>query len=182
MAGDPMRITFAGGAGWHTKTPTLDQLFPEPDYPITRGSTISPGGRRIETPCVWKSSHDPTNYDLKAARNFKWEVRGNAGVERIRIVGNYFRENMTRVPHLDRRTHPDLPRIRHRTAQGYGVHRTAAARMASLQGQNGIPDRRRQDQRKPHIQAGHQFSLSTRRIRALATKLIVSGAYFKNPL
>ena len=79
MAGDPMRITFAGGAGWHTKTPTLDQLFPEPDYSYYTRLNYFPADdeskRRINVE-VFK--HDPTNYDLKAARNFKWEVRGNA--------------------------------------------------------------------------------------------------------
>ena len=56
MAGDPMRITFAGGAGWHTKTPTLDQLFPEPDYSITRGSTISRRTTNRNAVSMWKSS------------------------------------------------------------------------------------------------------------------------------
>ena len=39
--------------------------------------------------------HDPTNYDLKAARNFKWEVRGNAEWNGYGLSVTYFRENMT---------------------------------------------------------------------------------------
>ncbi len=96
MAGDPMRITFAGGAGWHTKTPTLDQLFPEPDYSYYTRLNYFPADdeskRRINEE-VFK--HDPTNYDLKAARNFKWEVRGNAEWNGYGLSVTYFRENMT---------------------------------------------------------------------------------------
>lgn len=166
------------------KTPTLDQLFPEPDYSYYTRLNYFPADdeskRRINVE-VFK--HDPTNYDLKAARNFKWEVRGNAEWNGYGLSVTYFRENMTSgFPHLDRRTHPDLPRIRHRTAQGYGVHRTAAARMASLQGQNGIPDRRRQDQRKPHIQAGHRILALHAAHPGAGHETHRLGRLFQNPL
>ena len=52
------------------QTPTLDQLFPEPDYSYYTRLNYFPADdeskRRINVE-VFK--HDPTNYDLKAARN-----------------------------------------------------------------------------------------------------------------
>ena len=181
MAGDPMRITFAGGAGWHTKTPTLDQLFPEPDYSYYTRLNYFPADdeskRRINVE-VFK--HDPTNYDLKAARNFKWEVRGNAEWNGYGLSVTYFRENMT----SGFRTSTD---VLTRTYREYDTGLLKDMEFTGPPQLEWLPYKDKtvfqtvgvKTNGSRTFKQGIEFSLSTRRIRALATKLIVSGAYFK---
>ena len=181
MAGDPMRITFAGGAGWHTKTPTLDQLFPEPDYSYYTRLNYFPADdeskRRINEE-VFK--HDPTNYDLKAARNFKWEVRGNAEWNGYGLSVTYFRENMT----SGFRTSTD---VLTRTYREYDTGPLKDMEFTGPPQLEWLPYKDKtvfqtvgvKTNGSRTFKQGIEFSLSTRRIRALATKLIVSGAYFK---
>lgn len=181
MAGDPMRITFAGGAGWHTKTPTLDQLFPEPDYSYYTRLNYFPADdeskRRINEE-VFK--HDPTNYDLKAARNFKWEVRGNAEWNGYGLSVTYFRENMT----SGFRTSTD---VLTRTYREYDTGPLKDMEFTGPPQLEWLPYKDKtvfqtvgvKTNGSRTFKQGIEFSLSTRRIRGLATKLIVSGAYFK---
>lgn len=181
MAGDPMRITFAGGAGWHTKTPTLDQLFPEPDYSYYTRLNYFPADdeskRRVNVE-VFK--HDPTNYDLKAARNFKWEVRGNAEWNGYGLSVTYFRENMT----SGFRTSTD---VLTRTYREYDTGPLKDMEFTGPPQLEWLPYKDKtvfqtvgvKTNGSRTFKQGIEFSLSTRRIRALATKLIVSGAYFK---
>ena len=181
MAGDPMRITFAGGAGWHTKTPTLDQLFPEPDYSYYTRLNYFPADdeskRRINVE-VFK--HYPTNYDLKAARNFKWEVRGNAEWNGYGLSVTYFRENMT----SGFRTSTD---VLTRTYREYDTGPLKDMEFTGPPQLEWLPYKDKtvfqtvgvKTNGSRTFKQGIEFSLSTRRIRALATKLIVSGAYFK---
>lgn len=181
MAGDPMRITFAGSAGWHTKTPTLDQLFPEPDYSYYTRLNYFPADdeskRRVNVE-VFK--HDPTNYDLKAARNFKWEVRGNAEWNGYGLSVTYFRENMT----SGFRTSTD---VLTRTYREYDTGPLKDMEFTGPPQLEWLPYKDKtvfqtvgvKTNGSRTFKQGIEFSLSTRRIRALATKLIVSGAYFK---
>lgn len=181
VAGDPMRLTFAGGAGWHTKTPTLDQLFPQPVYSYYTRLNYFPADdeskRRINVE-VFK--HDPTNYGLKAARNFKWEVRANAEWNGYGLSVAWFRENMT----SGFRTSTDV------LTRTYREYDAAPLRDMEF---TGPPQLEWLEYTQKTVfqtvgvrtngsrtfKQGIEFTGSTRRIRALATKLIVSGAYFK---
>ena len=124
--------------------------------------------------------HDPTNYDLKAARNFKWEVRGNAEWNGYGLSVTYFRENMT----SGFRTSTD---VLTRTYREYDTGPLKDMEFTGPPQLEWLPYKDKtvfqtvgvKTNGSRTFKQGIEFSLSTRRIRALATKLIVSGAYFK---
>ena len=71
-----MQFSIAGGFGLTTKMPTLDYLFPQVHY----SDFVQLGYYDINDPYNLSAVNlrtyitDPTNYDLKAARNKKWEL------------------------------------------------------------------------------------------------------------
>ena len=131
--------------------------------------------------------HDPTNYDLKAARNFKWEVRGNAEWNGYGLSVTYFRENMT----SGFRTSTD---VLTRTYREYDTGPLKDMEFTGPPQLEWLPYKDKtvfqtvgvKTNGSRTFKQGIEFSLSTRRLRALATKLIVSGAtagcLFQNPL
>lgn len=180
VAGDPMRLTLSGGTGWHTKTPTLDQLFPDPvyfDYTQLNYFPEDPELRRINL-IVYK--YDPTNYGLLAARNFKWEVRGRAEWAGFGLSLGYFREDMTSGFRTSSRPLAFTFRDYDETA----IDASALTGPPSLE---GLPYEEKKrlalagctTNGSRTLKQGVEFTFSTPRIRPLATKLIVSGAYFR---
>ncbi len=160
VAGHAMRITLSGGTGWHTKTPTLDQLFPDPvyfDYTQLNYFPEDPAKRRIQM-VVYR--YDPTNYDLRAARNFKWEVRGRAEWNDFDLSLAWFREEMTSgfrtstqvlaYSYLDY----DETAIDASTLTGPPLGRGACCHGADRAGHGGP-----HDQRQPHAQEGRGVHL-----------------------
>lgn len=84
----------AGGIGRHTKTPTLDQLYPDPlyaDLVQLNYYPTDPALRRVNMlTYVW----DNANYDLRPARNLKWELRFSAAHREMNFSVTYFQERM----------------------------------------------------------------------------------------
>lgn len=95
MLGRKLSFEIAGGYGEHTLMPTIDQLYPEKVYmDLVELNYYHPikDYRRIylQTYVI-----DPTNYNLSAARNNKWEIRGDINFGGNRLSVTYFREDMT---------------------------------------------------------------------------------------
>ena len=66
-----------GGIGWHSMMPSLTQLYPNLLYEDIIQLNYyhnNPAYRRLQ---MITYIIDRTNPDLSAARNFKWEIRGN---------------------------------------------------------------------------------------------------------
>ena len=86
-------LTFAGAFGIHTKMPTLLQLYPNllyedlkaPDQALVVGAESI----NIHTHII-----DPTNTDLRPARNMKWEVRFGGDISKHKFSVTYFEERM----------------------------------------------------------------------------------------
>lgn len=94
IAGNDLKIDLSGGVGWLTKMPTLSQLYPDKVYmDIVQLNYWNANAdyRRIN---LRTYVADPTNYDLKPARNFKWEVRLGLEYHKNYLSVTYFRENM----------------------------------------------------------------------------------------
>ena len=92
--GSPMVFEIAGGAGLHTMLPVAAYLYPEPvynDYVQLNYYHNNEQWRRMN---VKTYVDDRTNYSIKAARNFKWEVRGDISWDGNRLSVTYFRERM----------------------------------------------------------------------------------------
>ena len=92
--GKTLTIQIAGGYGEHTKMPTMDYMYPEPVYmDLIELNYYHPNRyyRRIYLQTYVK---DPTNYNIRAARNKKWELRGDFNLAGNRLSVTYFREDM----------------------------------------------------------------------------------------
>lgn len=178
-AGRPMRITLAGGAGWHTKTPTASQLFPDPDYYDYTQLNYYPAdaSRRRVNRIVYRL--DPTNYDLLAARNFKWEVRGDVAWAGNTLSVTYFHENME----SGFRTSSSITSFSYRDYDESAVDSLSPG-PPSLEGlpytEETVLETVAGTTNGSRIyKRGVEFTLSTQRIRALATRITVSGAWFR---
>lgn len=91
---DRMYFNLSTGIGWHSMFPTIDLLYPEPAYmDIVELNYyhVRPEYRRmyLQTYVI-----DPTNPLLKAARNFKWEIKGDVSWAGNRLSITYFMEDL----------------------------------------------------------------------------------------
>lgn len=94
LAGYPLQFEIGGGVGWHTMTPPMTSLYPDMLYYDLQQLNYyhsDPNYRRLNLKTY---VIDPTNYDLQAARNFKWEVRADISYGENRFTVTYFREDM----------------------------------------------------------------------------------------
>lgn len=175
-----MTIQLSGGYGQQTKTPTMDQLYPEPVYmDLIELNYYHP---KKEYRRIYLQTYviDPTNKDLEAARNTKWELRGDFHYAGNRLTVTYFREDMksgfrtteTYKPYtyktfdtsgIDAKTltaPPDvntLPYTENEELRGYGIT-TNGSRT---------------------LKRGVEYTFSTARVPVINTRLTVSGAWFK---
>lgn len=90
-------IAFGGGWGKTTKMPTLDYLFPDIFY----HDIVQLGYYDVNKPEEYSRFNvrsyisDRTNYDLRPARNTKWELRTDITIGGNRLSVNYFKEHMS---------------------------------------------------------------------------------------
>lgn len=92
----PMTISLGGGYGMTTRMPTIDYLFPQVHY----ADFVQLGYYDVQHPEEYSRVNlrtyitDPTNYDLRAARNNKWEVRTGITWGKNRLSITYFEERL----------------------------------------------------------------------------------------
>lgn len=170
----------AGGVGLMTKMPTMNYLFPDKryvDYEQLNYAHTNPAYRVMN---VMTFVDDVTNYNLRAARNLKWEVRTDFEFAGNRLSVTYFNEDMTdgfrntatvntysfrrydasgwnpveagRGPLIEELPYTDVTRI------------TTVSHKA-----NGSRTYKR----------GVEYTFSSVRIPTLRTRVTISGAYFK---
>lgn len=95
--GLPVTVSLGGGYGMTTRMPTIDYLFPQVHY----SDFVQLGYYDVRHPEEYSRVNlrtyitDPTNYDLRAARNRKWEVRLGATWGKNRVSVTYFNERLS---------------------------------------------------------------------------------------
>lgn len=123
---------------------------------------------------------DPTNYMLKAARNFKWEVRGDLQWNGFALSVTYFKENMKsgfrngdKVMQLIAKDY-DEQSIKHDALSGPPSLQSTPYTIDTTLAVYSVWNNGSRTQK-----SGVEFVFSTPRIRSIQTKLTVTGAYFK---
>ncbi len=182
LAGQSMRFFVAGGWGVTTKMPTIDYLYPQVHYNdlvqlnyyhITDPMNLSRVSLRTYI-------EDPTNYQLRAARNRKWEARVGFEWGENRLSATYFEERMNSGFRYSRVY--DTYEYRRYDASGLNATELTAPPvleelpyqdMRVLDGMSRVTNGTRIDKR------GVEFQLNTARWRPLMTSLIISGAWFR---
>lgn len=170
----------AAGIGQHTKTPTLDQLYPDPlyaDLVQLNYYPTNPDLRRINVlTYVW----DNINFDLRPARNLKWEVRFGASHGGANFSVTYFQERM-RDGFRTMTYYKALPYKKYDASSIDPSTLTAPPDLTTLpytwdtllntydRWANGT----RIDKQ------GVEFQFSTSRIESIRTRITVNGAWFR---
>ncbi len=93
--GKPSFLRIAAGIGQHTKTPTMEQLFPDKLYIDLIQLNFyhdNPDYRRIN---LMTYIRDPRNTQLEPARNLKKEISADLNIGGNRLSVTWFREKMT---------------------------------------------------------------------------------------
>ncbi len=176
----PITWELTGGIGWHTKMPVAAYLYPnklysdfeqlnyyhnEPDYRVMNVMTF------IE---------DITNYELKAARNLKWEIRGDVSYRGNRLSLTYFREDMKNgfrnsgVVHRYQYNRYDASGF-----DPYAVDRAPLIEELPYTVMTHQAVRSRITNGSRTRKEGIEYTFQSRRIPAIFTRVTVSGAYFK---
>ncbi len=179
-----LSMALSGGVGWHSKFPTLNQIYPDYAYEdyvrLNYYDVDAPEYSRVNYETFKTQTF---NYNLEPARNRKWEVRLDMSYDNNRLSVTYFREKMTNgfrsqvmdfMPISTRRyyndkdsvvinpdTHlPDLEQSKYKELNR--LHTLSATGNGTRIEKEGI-----------------EFTLSTKRFERLKTRMTVTGAWFK---
>lgn len=87
------KVYIAAAIGQHTKMPTLLQLSPNKLYMDLQATDV-PIAPTDTTMQIYTRIINPTNYDLRPARNLKWEVRAGLDIQKHKLSITYFEEDM----------------------------------------------------------------------------------------
>lgn len=180
IGGDELKTSVAGGVGWHTKLPTLTQLYPNQKYTDIIQLNyfhVNPNLRRINFVTYIT---DPTNYNLDAARNRKWEVRAEVEYKRNRLSVTYFNEDLS----------SGFQAMSRYEAFGYkkydysGVDHNNITEPPSLEGMPYENKKIFKSYSSTYnsatiLKEGIEFQFTSVRIPAIQTRVTINGAWFK---
>jgi len=180
-AGDfPITWELAAGYGWHTKMPVAAYLFPDLLYTDIEQLNYYHNEPDFRTMNVMTYVEDLTNYGLRAARNVKWEIRGDVSYRGNRLSVTYFRENMSD----GFRYTPQVHRYSYRRYDASGFDPFATGR-APMIDELPYQDLTYQTVRS-HVtngsrtrKSGVEYTFQSRRFAAIRTRVTVTGAYLR---
>lgn len=177
---EKMTVSLSSGIGWHSMFPTIDLLYPEPAYmDIVELNYYhaNPDYRRmyLQTYVI-----DPTNRNLKAARNLKWELKGDIDWAGNRLTMTYFVEDMKSG---FRSMSVYAPYI-YKEFDASGIDPdalTARPDVATLPYtvRNVLRSYEHTSNGSRTYKRGLEWMLSTKRFPFINTRLTISGAWFK---
>ena len=179
--GKDVKVGLSGGAGWHTKFPTMDQLYPDPIYYDVTQMNYWPVEENLRRINVYVLKINPTNFGLKAARNFKWEIAADVQVGReFSFNIDYFREDMT----SGFRYASEFTRLIYKDYQEETIDKSTLTGPPSVETTLWVPDTLLvgysfNTNGSRTLKEGIEFTLSAPRIRPIRTKVTVSGAWFR---
>ena len=179
---ETLDISLSGGVGWHSKTPTLSQLYPDFSYNDLVQLNYyhnNPDYRRIN---IMTYKNKVINYELKPARNRKWEIRLNVSYDNNNLSVTYFREKKTNgfrsqrtffqsqeykkydIGSVDPGSLTAPPKLEDMT---YTLDTLLTAYSSTTNGSSTSKE-------------GIEFMFSSKRIELLKTRVTINGAWFRS--
>ena len=173
-------VRLSGGFGEHTKMPTIEHLYPQPVFvDLVQFNYYHPNEacKRIN---IMTYVVDPTNYDLQAARNFKWEVSADINIAGNRLSVTYFRENMT----SGFRSTAIYAPYDYKLYDTSGIDGSALTGPPSMEGvpfemTRELVAHSRYSNGSQTKKEGVEYTFASRRIEKIHTRLTINGAWFK---
>ena len=178
-----LEIALGGGIGWTTKMPTLDYLFPDAYYK----DIVQLGYYDVLNPeqnsrfNIRSYIEDRTNYELRPARNKKWELRADFTYGGNRLSVSYFRESMN----------TGFRYVANYTSYAYKEYDASKITGSALQGPPSLDDLPYTDKKilggynkatngSRLLKEGVEFQFRSQRIKPLRTVVNLSGAWFRS--
>ncbi len=176
----PIVPEISGGIGMQTKMPIAAFLYPDPRYTDFEQLNYYHNEPDYRVMNVMTYIDDLTNYDLKAARNMKWEIRGDLSYRDNRLSVTYFRERMDNGfrhtgyvhrytynrydassfnPYIENRA-PIIDELPYTVTTYQSVRSTVT---------NGSSTRKE----------GVEYTFQSRRLPSINTRLTINGAYMR---
>lgn len=181
--GTSARFMIAGGFGLTTKMPTVDYLYPQVHYndmvQLNYYDITDPlNNSRVS---LRTYIDDPTNYDLEAARNRKWEVRLGFDMGMNRVSVTYFNEKM-RSGYRYSTVYNSYALRRYDASGIVPGSLTAPPDLSSLPyTDTSVLDGYRKVTNGSRIdKQGIEYQINTARWDLLATSLTINGAWFRS--
>ena len=183
VGGNDLNISLGGGIGWTTKMPTLDYLFPNKYYNdiIQLGYYDALNPEQNSRFNIRTYVEDRTNYDLRPARNKKWELRADFAYNGNRLSVTYFRESMN----------SGFRYMSSYSSYFYKKYDDSNIVSSELQGPPDLADLPYKEVNELNgyskaangshlLKEGVEFQFNSKRIKPLRTAINVSGAWFRS--
>lgn len=176
-------LQLAGGYGVATKMPTADFLYPQEAYldilQLNYYDTSDP--RNLSRVNLRTYVNDAVNYELKPARNQKWELRLSASIGANRLSVTYFEERMNsgfRYSNI----YGTYDYTKYDAGAIVPGSLTAPPDLSSLPSsqEKVLRSYRRAENGSRIDKRGVEFQINTARWKAIATSLTITGAWFRS--
>ncbi len=176
-----INISVSGGIGWHSKFPTLNQLYPDYrylDFVQLNYYHNNPALRRINLMTYKKRT---INCDLEPARNKKWETRLNISYDKNSLSVTYFRE---RMENGFRTQNINFEALAYKKYDASSVDPNSLTLPPELDGlpyeeEWVVASRSATGNGSMLIKEGVEMTLATKRFETVKTRLTVTGAWFR---
>ena len=173
-------IDISAGIGWLSKLPTTAQLYPDAKYVDVVQLNYYHNNADYRRINMMTYKWDNTNYDLKPARNQKWEVRLNVAHKGNNFSITYFQERMDNA----------FRDISYYRTLAYKKYDTSSINSSELTGPPALEGLTYDEDTliNAYKMAGNgtrvrkegvEFTFSTKRIKLLKTRFTVTGAWLK---
>lgn len=180
VRGEKALLAFSGGVGQHTKSPIVSYLYPDKIYIDIVQLNYFHTNRDYRRFSLMTYVVDPVNTALTPARNLKWELRGDFTIGGNRLSLTYFEEDMK----SGFRNSSEYRPFSYKRYDASGVDGVGLTAPPSLE---GMPYTAKKEligyssttNGSRTYKKGVELTFSSQRIRALLTRLTVTGAWFK---
>ncbi|MBQ9888568.1 MAG: TonB-dependent receptor plug domain-containing protein [Bacteroidales bacterium] len=180
LAGHMLDMGFYTGAGWHTMFPTMDQLYPMPVYGDCIQLNYWPNEEELRRVNFYVYKIDPTNYGIDAARNFKGEVGFDASWNGFTFSIDWFHEDMR----SGFRNSSEYTSVIYRKYDATAIDKSTLTGPPALEGLPSVADTLLTaygitSNGSRSMKQGVEFTLGTKRIESINTRIYINGAYFR---
>ena len=183
MGDYPIIWELAAGYGHHTKMPVAAYLFPNLLYSDFIQLNYYHNNPDYRTLNVRTYIDDITNYDLRAAVNVKWEIRGDVSHRGNRLSVTYFRENMDN----GFRQSGEVRRYVYNKYDASAYSPEATGTAPAIDGLPFTPTtmqlvRSKVTNGSRTLKRGLEYTFQSRRLKKTGTRATINGAYLVTTL
>lgn len=180
VQGNVMEIMLGAGYGVHSKMPSIAHLYPEKNYYDLESLNYYHDNADYRRLYLTTFIVDPTNFNLKATRNRKWEIRGDVSYAGNNLSVTYFREKSN----SGFRDVANYLSMSYKKYDASGVdHTTITESPDPLQlpysNETLLTTYSRTENGSTLNKEGIEFQFTTKRFPIVNTRVTVNGAWFR---